>query len=521
MTVKISSLLESLSDFKPTSACKCDAEVRTFRLLNNNLKDLHSDCLYIGKTSDLPCVPPPLPITFLLVKDSDTSAYDSLDAKCNCIYVSPGTDVALLFNAVQDYFDSIMYVSECALKIIQLSENTSNLQKVLDLGYELLGNPLLLVDVSLCFIAHAGGNTVSNEPLWEWTLSKGYVTEEYVNSVLMDGMADDAKNLQKPLLIWEKGLLNHDQLVFRILSNNTPVGYLKTLAYNKPISETDQQIITILGNCLCQFLTNNHIEQASCSPLTASFLLSLLNEKIYDHNAIDERIRQFNLKLYDNLILIVIELNNSFLHDKDKAFLFKRKIQNFLGRDNIVYYDGHLVALYDSKSAQPFTETEWTNFETLLDSYDCRAGISLLFHTLYSLPEHYRSACDALDTSRKLHLTKPIVKYSDLILQHVFLTYANQKDLTPLIHPAIRTLQEMESDKYNMFLETIKAYIDNGLEIVPTAKSLFTHYNTIKYRLNRIVELTGLNFMDSRTIFQLQLSFLIMDMQERLKKPAE
>lgn len=521
MAVKVSSLLESLSDFKPTSECHCCYEVRTFRLLNKHLKDFHSDCIYIGKSSELPSVPPSAPITFLLIKDQDTSAYDSLNTKCNCIYVAPDTDMSILLNAVQDYFDNTMYISECALKIMALNKNTSNVQEVLDLGFELLGNPLLLVDVSLCFIGHAGGNAVDNEPLWEWTLSKGYVTEDYVNSVMMDGLADEGRYPQKPLLIWEKGMLNHDQLVFRILSNNIPLGYLKTLAYNKPISEMDQQLITILGNCLSQFLTNNHAEHASCSPLIESFLISLLNEKIYDHDAIDERIHQFNLKLYDNLTLIVIELKDSFLQDKAKAILFKRKLQNFLGRDNIVYYDGHLVALYDSKTIQPFTESGWTSFETLLDSYDCRAGVSLLFHNLYSLPEHYRSACEALHTGRKLHLPQSIVQYSDIMLRHVFLTYGSQRDIMPLIHPAIRTLQEIESDKYHMFLETIKTYIDNGLEIVPTAKSLFIHYNTMKYRLNRIVELTGLNFMDAQTIFQLQLSFLIMDMQEQLKKPRE
>ncbi|AKL97292.1 transcriptional regulator, PucR family [Clostridium aceticum] len=521
MAVKISSLLKYISDFKPASTGYCCHEVRTFRLLNKHLKDFHSDCIYIGKSSQLPSVPPPAPTTFLLIRDHDTSAYDSLHANCNCIYVAPNTDISGLLNAVQDYFDNAMYISECALKIMRLNKNTSNLQEVLDLGFELLGNPLLLVDVSLCFIAHAGGNTVNNEPLWEWTLSKGYVTEDYVNSVMMDGLADEGRYPQKPLLIWEKGILNHNQLVFRILSNNVPVGYLKTLAYNKSISETDQQLITIIGNCLSQFLTNNYAEHASCSPLIESFLISLLNEKLYDHDAIDERIHQFNIKLYDNLTLIVIELKDSFLQDKAKAILFKRKLQNFLGRDNIVYYDGHLVALYDSKTIQPFTESEWTSFEALLDSYDCRAGISLLFHKLHSLPEHYRSACEALHTGGRLHFSQPIVRYSDIMLQHVFLIYGSERDLTPLIHPAIRTLQEIESDKYHMFLETIKAYIDNGLEIPSTARALFIHYNTMKYRLNRIVELTGLNFMDAQTIFQLQLSFLIMDMQEKLKKPRE
>ncbi|WHH60807.1 hypothetical protein [Petroclostridium sp. X23] len=67
MAVKISGLLESLSDLNPTSARNCSHEVRTFRLLNNTLKDFYTDCIYIGKTSQLPSVPPSAPISFLLI----------------------------------------------------------------------------------------------------------------------------------------------------------------------------------------------------------------------------------------------------------------------------------------------------------------------------------------------------------------------------------------------------------------------------------------------------------------------
>ena len=65
------------------------------------------------------------------------------------------------------------------VKLIREAARTGDVQHLMDLGYEMLGNPLLLVDISLSFVAHAGGNTVSDEPLWEWTLSKGYVTDEY------------------------------------------------------------------------------------------------------------------------------------------------------------------------------------------------------------------------------------------------------------------------------------------------------------------------------------------------------
>ena len=395
MTIKINALLKSLSEFKPTYKRYSNKSFNSYCLLHEDIEEFDKDCLYIGKASWLPSNPPSEDITFILVKDIDIPAYDSTDVKCNCIYVSKETNVWKLFNKIGKCYSDAGYVADCCNKVIELSNNTSSLQKILDLGYELLGNPLLLVDASLNFIAHAGGNTVTDEPLWSFILSKGYMPDKYVDSVLLDGIADDEKNLHKPLILWQKDFLKHDQLVYRILRKNSPVAYLKVLQYNKPITENDKQIITVLGNCLCRFLNYNEVEHTSCSSLIASFLLSLLNGNLYDRDVIDIRTHQFNIKLYDNIVLIVIELSDYFLHDKDKSVIFRRKLQNLLGRDYILFYNNNLVVLYDFKSSEPFTEIEYRNLENLLSSYNCRAGISFVFHDLYSLPEHYRTALNA------------------------------------------------------------------------------------------------------------------------------
>jgi len=521
MSVKINDLLNWISEFNPSYQKYVDSSFNCYSLLHNDIQNFNKDCLYIGKTSWLPATPPSKKITFVLINDKNVSAYDSVDTECTCIYVNPNTDVWQLFRRIQECFSNAIYLSDCCNRIIDLSNNTSSIQKLLDLGREILGNPLLLVDASLNFIAHAGGDTVTDEPSWNSLLSKGYMPEKYVDSVLLDGLGDIESEANKPLLIWQKECLNHTQLVYRILKKNSTIAYLKLLQYNKRISKNDEQILTVLGSCLCKFLDNNNLGYASCSSLEASFLISLLSGKLYDRDIIDLRTHQFNIKLYDNIILIVVELNNYFLHDPDKSLIFRRKLQNLLRRDYILYYNNNIVILYDFKSSQPFTETEYKNFEELLNSYKCRAGISTVFHDLYSLSEHYRTAREALYTSQKLNMNDPIVQYSDIALHHILLNYGNQNDLNHLIHPSILTMKKIEADKNDMYLETIKAYIENNLKIVPTAKSLCTHYNTVKYRLNKIIELTGIDFEDARTIFQLQLSFLILDIQKSILQKSK
>jgi carbohydrate diacid regulator len=42
-------------------------------------------------------------------------------------------------------------------------------------------------------------------------------------------------------------------------------------------------------------------------------------------------------------------------------------------------------------------------------------------------------------------------------------------------------------------VETLLAYAENDMTILRTAKEGFLHYNTVKYRLNRVKEKTGLD----------------------------
>jgi len=87
--------------------------------------------------------------------------------------------------------DDHLRLGECSIKLLQACQKGDTIQQLLDLGYQLLNNPLLLVDISLCFIAHSGGNDIEDEPLWEWTLSKGYVNKEYARSVMTDDTQND------------------------------------------------------------------------------------------------------------------------------------------------------------------------------------------------------------------------------------------------------------------------------------------------------------------------------------------
>ena len=60
-------------------------------------------------------------------------------------------------------------------------------------------------------------------------------------------------------------------------------------------------------------------------------------------------------------------------------------------------------------------------------------------------------------------------------------------------------------------LETLAAYVASGCNQTECARTLHVHINTLKYRLKRICEITGLDFKDQDDLFYLRLSIALRE----------
>ena len=58
-------------------------------------------------------------------------------------------------------------------------------------------------------------------------------------------------------------------------------------------------------------------------------------------------------------------------------------------------------------------------------------------------------------------------------------------------------------------LDTVTTYLEQGTSLEATARMLFVHPNTVRYRLRRAAELTGFNPGDGRAGFALWLAIVL------------
>jgi DNA-binding PucR family transcriptional regulator len=58
-------------------------------------------------------------------------------------------------------------------------------------------------------------------------------------------------------------------------------------------------------------------------------------------------------------------------------------------------------------------------------------------------------------------------------------------------------------------LETVSAFLDSGGALEATARTLFVHANTVRYRLRRVAELCGYSPLDARGAFTIRLALAL------------
>jgi len=96
--------------------------------------------------------------------------------------------------------------------------------------------------------------------------------------------------------------------------------------------------------------------------------------------------------------------------------------------------------------------------------------------------------------------------YADLGVFRMFASLPNLEDVEEYARRWLRPLISYDTTKGTELVQTLTTYLDHGGRYEATAGALSIHRSTLKYRLQRIRELSGYDLNDPETHFNLQLA---------------
>jgi sugar diacid utilization regulator len=120
-------------------------------------------------------------------------------------------------------------------------------------------------------------------------------------------------------------------------------------------------------------------------------------------------------------------------------------------------------------------------------------------------PRSYREALLTRELQRSPSQAA-VLAWEDLGIYRILSSLDDVSALERLVAEQLGTLLEHDAERGSQLVETLHHYLESGGSPSATAKALFVHASTVKYRLTRIREVGGYDLSKPATRFALQLA---------------
>jgi sugar diacid utilization regulator len=154
-----------------------------------------------------------------------------------------------------------------------------------------------------------------------------------------------------------------------------------------------------------------------------------------------------------------------------------------------------------------------TNWEALrlaiaaeLGGGRCRLGVGDPYPRPSQLAQSLREARLALRLQKASSAADRTSVFADLDVLRILASADDLADVEGFVHRWLGTLADYDERKHTELVRTLTQYLQHGGGYEATSRALSVHRSTLKYRLQRIRELTGLDLGDPETHFNLQLA---------------
>jgi purine catabolism regulator len=141
-------------------------------------------------------------------------------------------------------------------------------------------------------------------------------------------------------------------------------------------------------------------------------------------------------------------------------------------------------------------------------------GISRFNRDITKLGEGQKQATSALKFGRMLSKGNSIWHYDDLGIYRILCEFEKEAELQGYYDDTIAKLEVYDKEHKAELVKTLNAYFDNDCSLQKAADELFIHYNTMRYRIERINEVTGLDVFNSNDRLNLQVGLKIGQLLE-------
>lgn len=378
-------------------------------------------------------------------------------------------------------------------------------------GFRALQNPIMVTDQDQKLLCYTDPDLVTS-PIYRIFVSSGYLPVGHPNT---STLSPAWSRLDIPFLT------QRDEDLFPVICKSLSIGdsilgYLHVIQFHHSFDEQDLNIAELLGNLLTVELQRSRRslprdEQGRMQ----RFLRDILDNHLGSPEDGYEKQRQLGLNFKPCLYALAINIRRA---DPGTRILFSDlagSVAALLPGCHSLFYRNSVFALIESDREIIDMEAFLAPLRPLLEKHPLICGVSNLFHSVFDLRSYGYQTTKALQLGSTLDPDRLIYLYQDYTVDYMMELCLRHEASEVLSPPSFLRLRQYCNDHGPTLLETLDVYLRCGRSKSETAKALFVHLNTVKYRIAQIQEIMGVSLDDDDTVLDLMLAFRLARHRER------
>ena len=324
------------------------------------------------------------------------------------------------------------------------------------------------------------------------------------------------------------------RMIMPIVLKDNVYGHIFTWSTNTPLGGFDLSILesasTTIALAVLQELSIKEVEIRYRSDFFEDLISSDARRK---KKALD-RAHFFNLNHNDYYVIEVMSFKLKFDDGDNDEYLFEylqdftnatvstiEKIMNYLKLEGIVSTKlNGIQILVGFKDLDSIDERLEELNEMIINSLDDKAknleikiGVGRAYNGLENVNKSFSDAIKTIRTG-KVITDKGVITFDELGIFKILCQDFLVEELEDFYNTTLKPLSDYDGKKSTELVKTLEAYFEYNGNLTRMSEQLFTHYNTILYRINRINEITGMDLNNPNDRLNLEVALKIKEIIE-------
>jgi len=360
----------------------------------------------------------------------------------------------------------------------------NSLDALLDCAYSFLGNPIMLVNQRGEIYSKAKNNPPYNDPLWEEFDTKGYVPLE--KRRLMSAQVYADRMINDAVIVFDPAYISHRLMLYQTRITATFTMRLIMLESKRPFSKLDRVVFELLAKTAAYYLKNSKLVREFNGDSFEFFMHELLSGHIDSEKNEAEIISYLSIKPGDRFFLLLAEQNNDDVSPASNSEI-RLILQRIFTNCITVLFEERVIVFVNLREQEGSLVDKIDRTISVLKKHKFHCVVSRLIDSFNNISSLYRQMVSALEVAKKVNLKGPLHLYKDMIIP----TLLDRLDISEVRRFCYTPLLELLGPERADYLPTLYAYVISLGNISLASQLLGVHYNTVKYRLDKIRQILG------------------------------